>query len=275
MNCASIREQLPVLLDDRVSLAAAAEIRSHLEGCPECRRELTALSQTLAALDTMPTPKPTPQLRARVYAAIAAEQNAVENPSTTPAPPIVSTKQSHRPAWFWLIQSLAAVAVLSFGFLLGSRSSPPPKDGSATQRELAALRIKIDSMGKLVGYSLLQQQSRSSNERLRDILTSANVEKIDDKIIGELISALALDPSANVRLNALEALYAHADQSVVRAGVLNSLPREENPLVQVSMIDFLVATRDREATPTLQRLSDNIQIDQDVRVAAKRALNQL
>jgi HEAT repeat protein len=133
----------------------------------------------------------------------------------------------------------------------------------------------MDTMSQLVGYSLLQQQSRSSNERLRGVLTSASVEKPDDKTINDLIGALALDPSANVRLNALEALYPHANQEVVRAGVLTSLPREQSPLVQISMIDFLVAARDREATSTLQKLSGNDQVDSNVRAAAKRALSQL
>ncbi len=294
MNCARIREQLPSLLDDRLA-TAAREIRSHVAVCPDCEREFTTLSQTLNALDAMPAPTPSPRLRARVYAAIAAEQHALRNPATAaePAAP-VTPKTSSRPArslWFWLVQPLAAAALLVLGFTLGNRANPipaapltnpavtpaatPAASDAATQRELAELRKKVDSMSQLVGYSLLQQQSRSSNERLRGVLTSAAVAQPDDKTINDLIGALALDPSANVRLNALEALYPHADQEVVRAGVLTSLPREQSPIVQISMIDFLVASRDREATPALQKLSANTQADLNVREAAKRALTQL
>jgi len=284
MNCVRIREQLPSLLDDRLATAAAREIRAHLAGCPECEQEFTTLSQTLRALDAMPAPSPTPRLRARVYAAIAAEQHALRSPAPATASP--APKPAGRSLWFWLVQPLAAAALLVLGFTLGNRNivapaaqtapvnQPVPAD-AATQRELADLRKKVDTMSQLVGYSLLQQQSRSSNERLRGVLTSASVEKPDDKTINDLIGALALDPSANVRLNALEALYPHANQEVVRAGVLTSLPREQSPLVQISMIDFLVAARDREATATLQKLSGNDQIDTNVRAAAKRALTQL
>jgi negative regulator of sigma E activity len=283
MNCVRIREQLPSLLDDRLATAAAREIRAHLAGCPECEREFTTLSQTLRALDAMPAPSPTPRLRARVYAAIAAEQHALRTPA--PAPIAAAPKPAARSRWFWLVQPLAAAALLVLGFTLGNRANvapavqpapvAQPADAAATQRELADLRKKMDTMSQLVGYSLLQQQSRSSNERLRGVLTSAAVEKPDDKTINDLIGALALDPSANVRLNALEALYPHANQEVVRAGVLTSLPREQSPLVQISMIDFLVAARDREATSTLQKLSGNDQVDSNVRAAAKRALSQL
>ena len=106
-------------------------------------------------------------------------------------------------------------------------------------------------------------------------LTSATLENPNDKVLNDLIGSLALDPSANVRLRALEALYPHADQEVVRAGVLASLPREQNPLVQVSMIDFLAAARDREAAPALEKISASDSADPSVRDAAKRALTQL
>jgi negative regulator of sigma E activity len=291
MNCARIREQLPALLDDRLATAAAREIRAHLAGCPECEREFVTLSHTLNALDAVPAPAPSPRLRARVYAAIAAEQHALRHPATAAAEPTAPASakppaRSSRSLWFWLVQPLAAAALLVLGFTLGHRAAPvpatqpaasatQPADATATQRELADLRKKVDTMGQLVGYSLLQQQSRSSNDRLRGVLTSAAVAQPDDKTINDLIGALAFDPSANVRLNALEALYPHAGQEVVRAGVLTSLPREQSPVVQVSMIDFLVAARDREATPALQKLSANTQADINVREAAKRALTQL
>ena len=62
---------------------------------------------------------------------------------------------------------------------------------------------------------------------------------------------------------------------MVRAGVLAALPREQNPLVQLEMIDFVAAARDREATPILEKISQNEQVDRTVRDAAQRALAQL
>jgi DNA polymerase III alpha subunit len=141
------------------------------------------------------------------------------------------------------------------------------------KRELAELRTKVDSVGQLVGYSLLQQ--RSTSERLQTVLATLDNKNPNQKVLGNLIGALALDPSVNVRLSALDALYPHADQQLVRSGVLASLPREQNPLVQVAMIDFLVAARDRDATPELEKIARNETVDRAVRDAAKRGLAQL
>ncbi len=112
-------------------------------------------------------------------------------------------------------------------------------------------------------------------ERQQVIAAAQHLNGESDEVITKLINTLALDPSTNVRLSALEALYQHADKDVVRAGVLASLTREQNPLVQVSMIDFLVAARDREAAPTLQDLARSDKVDRSVRDAAQRALVQI
>ena len=101
------------------------------------------------------------------------------------------------------------------------------------------------------------------------------MRKPDESVIDGLINTMAFDPSVNVRLNALTALYSHSDQEVVRAGVLACLPRETNPLVQVSMIDFLVAAKAHEASPVLTKIADDEKADTDVRDSARRAVGLL
>ncbi len=140
------------------------------------------------------------------------------------------------------------------------------------------MQINNEQLGKmtqLVGYQLLQQQQGPVNDRLREVLASANTDKPDDKVLDNLLLALAYDPSSNVRLRALEALYPHADRALVRSSVLASLPREQNPLVQLEMIDFVAAARDQDAAPVLKKISQNEAIDRSVREAAGRALTQL
>jgi hypothetical protein len=177
-----------------------------------------------------------------------------------------SARPGRRLPWLQVLLGTAgACALLAVGFILGERT--------VTQRQLADLRVRVDTMGQLVEQSVLQK--RTTGDRLETVLTAASARKPDEHVIDGLINALAFDPSVNVRLNALTALYSHADQDVVRGGVLACLPRESNPLVQVSMIDFLVAARAREASPELRKLIADDKADADVRDSARRAIDLL
>jgi hypothetical protein len=280
MNCTSARAVFPELLDRRTPGSAHPEARVHLATCLECQRDFSALNQTLTALDAMPVPTPTPSLRKNFYAMLEEEKNSAASVRTA------VTREGHTRRFSlvaWILSPVAACALVALGFFAGTRSTAPsPGANDATQRELASMREQISQqnaqlgkMTQLVGYQLLQHQQGPTNDRLREVLASARTAQPDDKVLDNLISALAFDPSSNVRLRALEALYAHAERPLVRSGVLASLPREQNPLVQIEMIDFLAAARNREAAPVLEKMSKNEAIDRSVRDAARRVLAQL
>lgn len=274
MNCPRAREVFPDLLDRRTPATAHLQERAHLAACPECQREYASLARVETLLDAPPATQPSPRLRQNFYAMLEEEKH-----SAASARAVAEREHRRRVAslWRWIVSPLAACALLAIGFLGGARyhAVPAPAGDAETQRKLAELQQKVDSMGQLVGYSLLQQQQRPTADRLRGVLASAADSQPSQRVLNELISALALDPSAHVRLRALDALFAHLDQEVVRAGVLACLAREENPLVQVSMIDFLATARDTAARPAIERLSQSDRADRTVREAARVALAQL
>ena len=273
MNCPSARDTFSELLDRRTPATAHLEARAHLAGCPDCQREFSALSQTLAALDAMPAPAPSPWLRQNFYAMLEEEKNSAASVQVA----ATRERRARRVSlWRWILSPVAACALVAFGFFTGTRYAPAaaPAD-DATTRKLAALEKQMGRMTQLVGYQLMQQQQGPVSGRLHEVLAAAKQDQPSDKVLDDLISALTLDPSVNVRLRALEALYPHAENKIVRNGVLASLPREQNPLVQLELIDFLAAARDREAAPALEKISQNEALEGSVRDAARRALAQL
>ena len=275
MNCTHAQERFADVFDGRLAAADTAEVRAHLASCPDCQREYSALARTLAALDALPDARPGPALRKNFYALLEEEKNSAASVAAATARHRHHARVS---LWRWILAPAAAGVLALGGFLLGTRfatPAPAPAPGldPATARIIADLQARVDSVGQLVGMSLLQQ--RSTSERLQTVLATLDKKNPDQKVISDLIGLLALDPSTNVRLSALDALYPHANQPIVRSGVLATLPREQNPLVLVAMIDFLVAARDREAAPELEKIVRNETIDQGVREAAKRGLAQL
>jgi predicted anti-sigma-YlaC factor YlaD len=275
MNCSTARDTFPALLDHRTAATDHLDARAHLAACPDCQREFSALSQTLATLDAMPAPAPSPRLRQNFYAMLEEEKNSAASVR-------VAAAREHRARrvslWGWILSPVAACALVAAGFFAGTRQAPPAAPSAETialRNEIRDLRGQMGKVQQLVVGSILQQQQGPVSTRLQEVLAAAKSDQPDEKVLNVLINALAFDPSVNIRLRALEALFAHADNQTVRDGVLASLPREQDPLVQIELIDFLAAARDRSAAPELEKLSQNETIDRSVRDAARRALAQL
>lgn len=277
MNCERAREILPELLDQRTPPTSHLEARAHLAGCPDCQRDCATLAQVATALDTPASVAPSARLRTNFYSMLEEEKHSAASARA------VSDREQHSRVsrlWRWVIAPLAGGALAAVGFIAGMRYSPLPAipsvtANSETRQKLADLQQKVDTMSQLVGYSLLQQQQqRPTNDRLRGVFASATIGRPENQVINELICALALDPSAHVRLCALEGLYPHREQEAVRAGVLTCLTREENPLVQISMIDLLATARDAGARAAIERIALSDRSDRTVRDAAQHALTQ-
>lgn len=271
MNCERIQNSLTDFEAGALPPREAEEIAEHLKTCPNCQREWADVKDTLRKLSAFPEEKPSPRMRAEFYAMLETHARAAARESSHPFAP--------RRRWFAglfpsvLLQAAAAVVLVAAGVFAGNRfagSRENPEDAAATRKEIAELRTRVESMNQLVAYSLAQQQP--ARARLQNIQENLAAGQQSEQTLAQLLSALAFDNSANVRLSALEALYAHADQPTVRRGVVAALPREPSPLVQVAMIDFLASTREPSAASALQQLAHSPTVNATVRDAAERAL---
>ncbi|HEX2101300.1 MAG TPA: zf-HC2 domain-containing protein [Candidatus Synoicihabitans sp.] len=278
MHCQRLLESFLDYQAGALSDADAAAVREHLKSCLACQRAWADLQNTLLTLDRLPAETPSPRLRANVYAMIEEAQREVDAPSP------FALARSRLDAFFAALlpsrpalQFAFTLALLAAGLFAGARFFRPApvvvtQADPATQQELAALRAKVESVDRLVTTSLRQQ---SATSRLQGVLAAVEANGSDDRTHAQLLNTLAFDPSVNVRLFALEALYAHADRDPVRDAILAALPRERSPLVQVAMIDFVVAARDEGTAAALTALTSDPQVDAVVREAAQRGLAQL
>ncbi len=278
MNCQHVQDSFIDYQDGSLPPDESAELRAHLTSCPVCQREWSALQEITRKLDTLPdAPEPSARLREQFYAMLDTHQREADAPSP------FALARSRLDRFFAALlpsqpalQFAFALALLVGGLFAGRLYLAPKADSSSetlAKQELAALRAQVNSMGQLVTYSLLQQQSTS--ERMRTVLATMDLKSPDRKVLTDLVGSLAFDPSINVRLSAVEALAQHSDDSLVRAGVLSALPRETAPLVQVAMIELLATARDEAAKPVFEKLSRDEALDRNVRDAARRALASL
>jgi hypothetical protein len=178
--------------------------------------------------------------------------------------------ERRRPLW-WLrhpaFQAAAAMLVLvvgiGAGYLLRGRDTS----------EISQLRGEVYNMRQLVALSLLQQQNAS--DRLRGVNYAYRVERDDPQVLSALLATITHDPSVNVRLAAVDALRKFTDEPVGRKGLVQSLAKQDSPLVQIAILDQVVELRERSAASAVQALAAGQDVNPDVKQRAQWALRQL
>jgi HEAT repeat protein len=82
-------------------------------------------------------------------------------------------------------------------------------------------------------------------------------------VTSALIQTLNNDSNVNVRLAALEALKPYAQNSNIREQLVRSIPKQESPLVQVSLAELMAALQEKSSVKELQKIlhDDNTPVD--------------
>lgn len=162
------------------------------------------------------------------------------------------------------VQFVIAMLLLASGVTIGRYFAP-----SRPQRQnvdLNQLRREVGDLREIVALSLMQQQS--ATDRLRGVSWSNQIDDPDGKVLSALLDTLMHDANVNVRLASIDALRRFGERQVVRTGALQALTRQQSPLVQVALIDFMVELHEKESIGTLQKLAQDDHTDETVRKRA-------
>jgi hypothetical protein len=275
MKCERVAEMLPDYLQGSLGHDLDDQIEDHIEQCANCAQEV-ALWKELALL---PIEQPSPALRTRFQAMLSAYgEGRTEKPA-------VAKERHSTPSWLaanWLrpaaLGLAGALALLAIGFFAGRSSNtinPQPAIQQAQQQtqQLAEVRDELTNMRQLVVLSMLQQQS--ATERLQGVSFSTQDTHSDPQVLSALMHTLRYDSSVDVRLAALDALSRHGNQPQVRSGLLELLPTQKSPLVQVAMIDLFVEMHDTSALSQLQKFQTDPNLNPAVRERASWAIQKL
>jgi HEAT repeat protein len=167
-----------------------------------------------------------------------------------------------RPA-FQLASTLVLLAFgLGAGFLL-----------SRANWTTTRLSSEVESMRQALSASLLTRPSPS--DRIQGVNTSARLKQPDPTTLGLLLRTLDEDPSLNVRLAAVDALFLFSGQPGVREGIVASLSKQTSPILQVALIDLLVGIRETRAAAALKSLIGSDKSAPEVRKRAELGIKEL
>jgi hypothetical protein len=157
--------------------------------------------------------------------------------------------------------ALAAALTIALGAGVFIGSSTASKRSAA---DMAELRNEIRSLRSTVALALLSEASAS--ERLNGVAYGRELQTEDHRVADALFTTLLEDSNVNVRLAALDALREVSAQPDVRARLVQSIPEQDSPLVQISAIDVLLESHATAAsTADLAGLAQDPALDETVR----------
>lgn len=120
-----------------------------------------------------------------------------------------------------------------------------------------------------------QMSNTSASDRIYAVNRSYEIQDADRAIRQLLINTLNFDPNVNVRLAACQALTHFAAETEVKEALIQSLAIQTDPNIQISLIEALVAIKEKRAVDQFQQLVRDQEVLDVVRLKAAEGVNRL
>lgn len=242
------RERLEGLLidfiDGRLTESERKEVKELLSNDAEVRVLYEQLKQVTTVMDRSSELNPSVRLYAG-FQQMLKEESALEK----------APKQRQvffTPAVF---RAAAAVLLVAAGAAIGYFVN----QNNVHQREIAeaeaeARRSKDEMLANMENPS-------SASERMRAVsyaVTFTETERtLDDEVVDALVKTMNEDKNTNVRLAALDALSKFDQEPKVRQELVASLSKQDDPIVQIALIQLMVRLKEKGVLKDLKRIMED------------------
>jgi hypothetical protein len=159
---------------------------------------------------------------------------------------------------------IAAMVVFIFGtywlgYRVGSHKSEIVQNQMASELQEKNQQVLLASLRDYTGP-----------QKIEAVYSISTTENVSDELIGALVHTMNSDKNTNVRLAAISALSGMMDKNDrVKTELIKSLSVQENPLLQISLIQVLTEKGVKEAKQQIETITNNEKTDESVKAYAK------
>jgi len=270
MKCENYKEQLTHWLNNQLTGIDRVAFETHLSQCPECRQELSGSREVWELMGKIPAPEPSDKMRVRFDAMLDTYKAAVEEKEGLLKNVTGGLRQGwfFRPVFQWTYTVVLVLIGLGFGYLF-TKGRP----SSGDTKEIAALSQQVQEMKQMMLLSLLENPSAA--ERIRAVGYTSEIRTVSKQVAEALLTTLNNDPNVNVRLLTLEALANLARDPHVREGLVQSITRQESPLVQSAMADVMVKLQEKRSIAPFRELLQQKDLNDLIRSKIEQSITQI
>ncbi|NJB71429.1 hypothetical protein GGR42_001891 [Saonia flava] len=239
------------------------EFDKFLKTSPEHLQEFNDIHYAWSQIESMETPEPSEEMDSRFYEMLHAQKSKTSEGHKNIGEKIMSVLSGIlRPQ---LAYGLILLCIgLGVGYFM--KSNPGIETTTVVNEETEEIR------GELV-LTLLEQPS--ANKRLQGVSEANKFKKANDKVIKALLETLNNDPNVNVRLAAIESLTNYLDNPIVREGLVQSIVKQESPIVQVTLADLMVALQEKKSVEPFKKLIRTKELDKSVKEKLETSIHSI
>ena len=260
MKCEEYRERLADWHMGRLDTAVAAELGQHLNTCADCREALAATGFVLDSINNLQDPVPSAHMKTDF-------RSMLDEFKATEKKPVARLS-----VWTWLLQPR-----LSFGYGLivllciagvywfgkSNLHGPPVRE----------MQAQVHDPKQIMMLAMLNDPLAS--ERLKAVNYTGEMKRVDKRVIGALLATLNNDPNDNVRLSTLEALAQLADNPEVRLGLIQSIAKQDSPMIQLAIADVMLKLQEKRSVNSFKQLLKQKGLDEEVKQKVKETITKL
>jgi hypothetical protein len=229
-------------IDDRLNAVDKHVVEQELIHNKEARKMYEELKEVMAAMDQSAPLVPSPALKTNF------ERNLHEAVSNSPQSKSVFFTPS-----FYRVAAAIALVVISggIGFWM-SKNNEQQRKLAEIEKQVEATRKQLaDTKEAMMG---MLDNTQSASQRIKGVNVAMEMQKADTEIVRALFNTLYTDPNTNVRLAALDALSKFHEDPEVRMGLIQSLSKQTDPMVQIRLIQLMVDMKEKDVVQDLQKL---------------------
>jgi len=222
-------------IDGNLSESEIQFVEKEISENPEAEKLYTQLKEVLVAIDQSAKLHPAASLKTSFDKMLQQEISSI------------NTKVVFFSPVFYRVA--AAVMLLVVGGGVGFWISKY----QAQQAEIAAIKKEMEETKNKMMSMLGNEYSAS--QRIQGVTVALNdMPKADDEVVTALVKAMNEDPNTNVRLAALEALSKFHEEPHVRKQLVESLAKQTDPVVQITLIQLMVTMKEKSVVKDLERI---------------------
>jgi hypothetical protein len=267
MKCEEVEAKIIDYLDKNLEEGTRQEIEKHLETCEKCFDDVRESQQVLNTLSREAMSKPDDSLRINFYHMLHNQiMNGKQGKSISSPKPSIP--------WYYMgrYRVAAGIALLLCGTFAGLFIHAG-LNNSHTSDKLKLLQSEVYLLKRSTMFTMLKEES--SSDRIQAVSFADEIDNPDENIISALVTTLNNDKNVNVRMAAAYALSRFASQRNVCDSLVRSLSIQNDPILQITLINILAERREKSVVTPLQHIISDKNTLKEVRDAAENCLGVL